>query len=137
MQVSDWIYLRDTSRYYVFIKADQRSACAVRGLTETVKKASPSGGPFLFDRNVSPVRFEGATHKRVSFAKHPQDAQNAVASDSGPGGVRAKPESSCRARHFKKQIYRLEQIPMMLGHAFLNFTSGVSCLTSRTHGTQR
>jgi len=39
MQVSDWIYLRDTSRYYVFIKADQRSACAVRGLTETVKKA--------------------------------------------------------------------------------------------------
>jgi len=47
VQVSDWVYLRDTTKYSLFIKADQSAAYAVQGLTEPIKEIFGSSGIYL------------------------------------------------------------------------------------------
>ena len=47
VQVSDWVYLRDTTKYSLFIKADQSAAYAVQGLTEPIKEIFGTSGVFL------------------------------------------------------------------------------------------
>jgi hypothetical protein len=37
IEVADWVYLRDTKKYSLFVRADQSAAFAVAGLTERIR----------------------------------------------------------------------------------------------------
>jgi len=47
IEVTNWIYLRDTTRYSLFIRGDQSAAFAVLGLTEPIRDIFGHSGLYL------------------------------------------------------------------------------------------
>ena len=47
IEVTDWVYLRDTTKYSLFIRADQTAAYGVQGLTEPIKDIFGRSGIYL------------------------------------------------------------------------------------------
>jgi hypothetical protein len=47
LEVADWVYLRDTTKYSLFMKADEGAAYAVQGLTEPIREFFGHSGIYL------------------------------------------------------------------------------------------
>ena len=77
IEVTDWVYLKDTTRYSLFIRADQSAAFAVLGLTEPIRDifghsglylrtgVFPFGNSFVCDGLIMNLASLGASYKKA------------------------------------------------------------------------
>ena len=47
IEVTEWVYLRDTTKYSLFIRADQTAAYAVQGLTDPINEIFGRSGIYM------------------------------------------------------------------------------------------
>ena len=79
LEVADWVYLRDTTKYSLLIKADETVAYAVQGLTEPIKEIFGRSGIYL-KTGIFPLRrnfvCDGLIMNLAHLGKNYRDAFN-------------------------------------------------------------
>lgn len=77
IEVTNWVYLRDTTRYSLFIRADQSAAFAVLGLTDRIRDifghsglylrtgVFPLGNAFVCDGLIASIASLGTGYKKA------------------------------------------------------------------------
>ena len=81
LEVDKWIYLRDTTRYSLFIKADETVSYAVLGLTQPIKEIFGCSGLYLETGLVllgSQYVCDGLISNQVQLGKNYRDQFNDV-----------------------------------------------------------
>lgn len=81
LEVDEWVYLRDTSRYSLFVKADGTVSYAVLGLTQPIKEIFGCSGLYLETGLIllgSQFVCDGLISNQVQLGKNYRDQFNDV-----------------------------------------------------------
>ncbi len=81
LEVGEWVYLRDTTKYSLFVKADESASYAVLGLTQPIKEIFGCSGLYMktgIIRLGSNFVCDGLILNQVQLGKNYRDGFNSI-----------------------------------------------------------